>query len=130
MQSGSTANQRINGQLHLRERGQSGCKAFGIASGSNGVLCIILHAVPGQPLNSNATNKHRQQVSAMLEGCESLCSDNPGTLVFLRDDIEKAKGLLNGGTVYTFVSTKAKRQVYEAMTTQFSGTGHWVLLHK
>ena len=81
--------------------------------------------VKGQRLGVDAVTELRQQVSVSLEECEALCSSNPGTLGFLKDDIEKAKRLSNGGTFYSFVTTEEKQQVYEAMASQFSGTGHW-----
>ena len=81
--------------------------------------------VKGQRLGVDAVTELRQQVSVSLEECEALCSSNPGTLGFLKDDIEKAKRLSNGGTFYSFVTTEEKQQIYEAMASQFSGTGHW-----
>jgi hypothetical protein len=60
-----------------------------------------------------------------LEHCLRLCNSLPGTLGYLKADVEKAIGLVNGGTFYSFVSTKEKQEVYEAMARQFSGTGHW-----
>lgn len=74
-------------------------------------------------LSMDATTELRQRVSIVLEECEDLCFGSPGTLGFLKDDIEKAKLLLNGGTFYSFVTTKEKQQVYEAMASRFSGTG-------
>lgn len=79
----------------------------------------------GEPLGTDAVNELRNQASATLEECESLCSDNPGTLHHLEEDIGKAKALLNGATFYSFVSSEEKKQVYNAMASQFSGTGHW-----
>lgn len=60
-----------------------------------------------------------------LKECERICAQFPGTTSYLKDDIAKASGLLNGLTFYSFVSTKEKEEVYKAMASQFSGTGHW-----
>lgn len=60
-----------------------------------------------------------------LRECERICTRFPGTTSYLKDDIAKASGLLNGLTFYSFVSNKEKEEVYKAMASQFSGTGHW-----
>lgn len=65
------------------------------------------------------------QARESLEECETLFLRHPGTLAYLKDDAEKAKRLVNGGTFYSFVTTEEKGEVYEAMARQFSGTGHW-----
>ncbi|KAF5855601.1 hypothetical protein ETB97_008890 [Aspergillus alliaceus] len=78
----------------------------------------------GQPLGMDTATNLRQNASNTLEQCDAVRADNPETLGFLQDDIEKARRLLNGGTFYSFVTSDEKRQVYEAMATQFSGTGH------
>lgn len=67
----------------------------------------------------------RQRASEMINECEALLLQNPGQLGYLKDDIEKARRQLDGGVFYSFVTTEEKRQIYEAMATQFSGTGHW-----
>ncbi|KAE8381131.1 hypothetical protein BDV26DRAFT_256154 [Aspergillus bertholletiae] len=77
------------------------------------------------PLDINTATELRRDASNALKRCEALLARHQGTLGFLEDDIEKAKRLLSGGTFYSFVTTKEKRQVFEAMATQFSGTGHW-----
>lgn len=89
------------------------------------LLSLSTSEAKGQQLSMNAVNELRNQASTTLQECETLCSDHPGTLSSLKDDIEKAKGLLNGATFYSFVSTEEKRQVYGAMASQFSETGHW-----
>ncbi|OGM45677.1 hypothetical protein ABOM_005444 [Aspergillus bombycis] len=65
----------------------------------------------GQHLDMDTATKLRQNASDTLEKCDNLRNDNPGTLGFLQDDIEKAKRLLNGGTFYSFVTAEEKRQV-------------------
>lgn len=89
------------------------------------LLSLSTSEAKGQQLSMDAVNELRNQASTTLQECETLCSNNPGTLGFLKDDIEKAKGLLNGATFYSFVSTEEKKQVYDAMASQFLGTGHW-----
>jgi hypothetical protein len=66
-----------------------------------------------------------KQESESLEECEDLCSRYPGTLANLKGDIENAKLTVNGGTFYSLVTAEEKRNVYRAMASQFSGTGHW-----
>lgn len=42
----------------------------------------------------------------------------------------KGKAFVEWWNGISFVTTKEKRKVYEALATQFSGTGTLVLLHK
>lgn len=60
-----------------------------------------------------------------LKECQLICARFPGTTSYLKDDISKASKLLNGSTFYSFVSNEEREQVYRAMASQFSGTGHW-----
>ncbi|KAH0565115.1 hypothetical protein GP486_001499, partial [Trichoglossum hirsutum] len=78
-----------------------------------------------EEVNTAAEIELRKRENESLETCEVLCENYPGSLGYLRNDIEKAKKLVNGGTTYTFVTTDEKREVYRAMASQFSGTGHW-----
>ena len=89
------------------------------------LLAVSASETEGHKPSMDCVKKLRDQASTTLRECDTLCSDNPGTLGFLVGDIEKAKGLLNGAAFYSFVSTEEKRQVYDAMASQFSGTGHW-----
>ncbi|GAB1204252.1 hypothetical protein APSETT445_002902 [Aspergillus pseudonomiae] len=78
------------------------------------LFCILYLSTceeKGQPLDMDTATKLRQNASDALEECDALRVDNPGTLGFLQDDIEKAKRLLDGGTFYSFVTTDEKRQV-------------------
>lgn len=88
-------------------------------------LSLSTSEAKGHELSTDAATKLRDQASTALEECESLYFENLGTLGFLRDDIEKARGLLNGATFYSLVTTEEKKQVYDAMAAQFLGTGHW-----
>ena len=81
--------------------------------------------INGKERSTENTQKLREDTCNTLEECEKLYFENFGTLGFLKGDIEKAKSLLNGATFYSFVSTEEKQQVYDAMATQFQGTGHW-----
>ena len=67
----------------------------------------------------------KSQAEESLERYEKLHSKYPGTLAYLKDDAAKAKRLISGGIFYSFVTTEEKREVYNAMAAQFSGTGHW-----
>jgi hypothetical protein len=89
------------------------------------ILSLSSSRARGQQIDIATEASTRQQERDSLEECESLCSRYPGTMAYLRDDIEKAKRLVNGGTFYSFVTTEEKREVYRAMAAQFSGTGHW-----
>jgi hypothetical protein len=66
-----------------------------------------------------------QQAREQLEELDMLRLVHPGTLAYLKDDMKKARELLNGDDFYSFVTSEEKREVYRAMAAQFSGTGHW-----
>ncbi|KAH8703337.1 hypothetical protein BGW36DRAFT_443478 [Talaromyces proteolyticus] len=88
-------------------------------------LSIINQQIQRQPLDLGAQILAREQAEMTLNECESLCLQYPGTLNFLRNDIQKVWSLVNGLEFYTFVTNEETRQVYDAMAEQFSGTGHW-----
>lgn len=79
----------------------------------------------GRSLDEATEASTRLRARESLRECESLCSRYPGTLAYLKDDVEKARRVVNGGTFYSLVTTEEKREVYRAMAQQFSGTGHW-----
>ncbi|KAF8542899.1 hypothetical protein BDD12DRAFT_823277 [Trichophaea hybrida] len=47
------------------------------------------------------------------------------SIKYLLEDVKKALDLLGGVNFYSFVSSEEKKQIYEAMATEFRGTGHW-----
>lgn len=59
---------------------------------------------------------HVAQARELLEKYQSTAS--------LRDEIDAAESMLNGA-VYRPVTTDELRAVYQAMTGEFRGTGHW-----
>ena len=89
------------------------------------MLSLSNSRAQGQSVDVDTETSTRLRARKSLEECETLCSRYPGTLAYLKDDIEKAKRLVNGGTFYSFVTTEEKREVYRAMARQFLGTGHW-----
>jgi len=89
------------------------------------MLSLSSFRAQGKSLDAAVETSTRVQAKKSLEECEILCSRFPGTMAYLKDDVEKAKRLVNGGTFYSFVTTEEKREVYRAMAEQFSGTGHW-----
>lgn len=88
-------------------------------------LALCVTERNGQGKSAATCQKLHEQASAALDKCEVLFYENLGTLKHLEGDIELAKELLNGTTFYTFVSAEEKKQVYNAMATQFQGSGHW-----
>jgi len=72
-----------------------------------------------------AIPEHRRREEESLQYCLKLCDRLAEPLGYLKPDVEKAIRIINGGTFYSFVSTKEKEEVYKAMAQQFSGTGHW-----
>ncbi|KAH8434873.1 uncharacterized protein LDX57_012504 [Aspergillus melleus] len=89
------------------------------------LLSLTISETKGQTSSTDATHDLNEQASTILQECETLRSNNPGVLGFLKGDIDKAKGLLKGATFYSFVTTEEKKQVYLAMATQLPGIGHW-----
>lgn len=61
----------------------------------------------------------------MLGECETLCSGHPGTLDLLRDDFEKAKRLLNGGTVYLSSPQRKSEKFMRPWRLSSLELGHW-----
>jgi hypothetical protein len=59
-----------------------------------------------------------------LDRCLQIIDAQPSA-AYLRDDVEKARFLLNGGAFYSFVSNNEKAEVYAVMAREFGGTGHW-----
>jgi hypothetical protein len=89
------------------------------------MLSLSNSQAQGQSVDVVTETSTRLRARESLEECETLCSRYLGTLAYLKDDAEKAKRLVNGGTFYSFVTTEEKREVYRTMAGQFSGTGHW-----
>ncbi|PYH99758.1 P-loop containing nucleoside triphosphate hydrolase protein [Aspergillus ellipticus CBS 707.79] len=89
------------------------------------VLSVSNRVGQGNPFDIPTEAAIRDQAREELRQCEEMCLRHRRILWSLREDIEKAKILVNGGTFYSFVTTEEKRQVYEVMAQQFSGTGHW-----
>jgi hypothetical protein len=79
----------------------------------------------GQSIDTATETSTRRVSEESLDEFEKLLSRHPGSLAYLRDDVEKARRLVNGGTFYSTVTAEEKREVYMAMASQFSGTGHW-----
>ncbi|QKX54498.1 uncharacterized protein TRUGW13939_01585 [Talaromyces rugulosus] len=88
-------------------------------------LSLINRQEQKLPMSLVAEERARERARETLDESETLCLQYPGTLGFLRDDIEKTRQLLNGVALYSFVTTEETREVYRAMAEQFSGTGHW-----
>ncbi|KAK2031684.1 P-loop containing nucleoside triphosphate hydrolase protein [Colletotrichum zoysiae] len=59
-----------------------------------------------------------------LQLARELIRQKPSTAP-LEPELEAAGRMLHGGVFYNEVSTDEMRQVYEAMSTELRGTGHW-----
>ncbi|KAH8594174.1 hypothetical protein B0O99DRAFT_652786 [Bisporella sp. PMI_857] len=79
------------------------------------MLSLSNSRAQGKSVDSATEMSTRLRASEGLQECESLCARYPGTLAYLKDDIEKARRVVN----------EEKQEVYRAMARQFSGTGHW-----
>lgn len=60
-----------------------------------------------------------------LDIAQSLIEEYPGSCTGLALLLEKARGVVSGGTIFQFVSDEETRAVFMAMNEQFQGTGHW-----
>ncbi|CRG91157.1 Helicase required for RNAi-mediated heterochromatin assembly 1 [Talaromyces islandicus] len=88
-------------------------------------LSLITRQEQKLPMNLVVEESTREASRKTLDESETLCTEYPGTLGFLTDEIEKTRQLLDGASLYSFVTTEETREVYKAMAEQFSGTGHW-----
>ncbi|KAH8805391.1 hypothetical protein F5884DRAFT_799194 [Xylogone sp. PMI_703] len=79
----------------------------------------------GESLGVAEESAIRDKEMENLEECEKLYEKHKGTMAHLKEEIEKAKRVVRGATFYSAVTTDEKREVYKALATQFSGTGHW-----
>ncbi len=89
------------------------------------MLSLSNSRAQGRSVDPTTETSTRSRAIEALQECETLCSKYPGTLAYLKDDLEKARRSVNGGTFHSFVTTEERREVYRAMAEQFSGTGHW-----
>lgn len=64
----------------------------------------------------NATN-HLQQAQALIDKYPSVA--------VLKDELNRVTNIVNGGVAYPGVSAEELQGIYQAMSREFSGTGHW-----
>ncbi|GLA20294.1 hypothetical protein AnigIFM62618_008866 [Aspergillus niger] len=89
------------------------------------VLSLSNRETRGNPVSGTTEAKIREKALKELEACDAICLRHSKILWSLREDIDKARRLVNGGTFYSCVTSEERRQVYQAMAAQFNGTGHW-----
>lgn len=63
--------------------------------------------------------EHLEHARTMLEGASW------GSRQLMEKEVEAVARMLDGGVFYKSVTTDELRAVYAAMSTEFSGTGHW-----
>ncbi|KAI9712972.1 MAG: hypothetical protein M1812_006719 [Candelaria pacifica] len=66
----------------------------------------------------NKAEDHLQQARSV---CEAFPSQTAGML----EEIISVETMLHDGVSYTTITNEEKRQIYAAMASEFSGTGHW-----
>ncbi|KAI2914317.1 hypothetical protein CBS147343_9880 [Aspergillus niger] len=89
------------------------------------VLSLSNREARGNAVSGTTEAKIREKALKELEACDAICLRHSKILWYLREDIDKARRLVNGGTFYSCVTSEERRQVYQAMAAQFNGTGHW-----
>ncbi|RAK85590.1 hypothetical protein BO79DRAFT_272852 [Aspergillus costaricaensis CBS 115574] len=89
------------------------------------VLSLSNQEAHGNPVEGAIEAKIREKALKELKDCDAICLRHSKILWSLREDIEKARRLVKGGTFYSCVTSEERRQVYQAMAAQFNGTGHW-----
>ncbi|PWY93890.1 hypothetical protein BO94DRAFT_563445 [Aspergillus sclerotioniger CBS 115572] len=89
------------------------------------MLSLSNFQAQGSPVHGATEALIRAKALEDLEACDQMCLRHERILWSLREDIGRARILVKGGTFYSSVTTEERRQVYEAMALQFSGTGHW-----
>ncbi|PYI11934.1 P-loop containing nucleoside triphosphate hydrolase protein [Aspergillus sclerotiicarbonarius CBS 121057] len=144
--SNNTIDPRIRGTLRQVVRGQLAgllSKCLALASYCHGarflqqevesriyhvlfsMLSLSNRQAQGNPVDGPTEASIRAKALEELKACEQMCLCHEHILGSLREDIVHASILVNGGTFYSSVTTEERRQVYQAMAPQFSGTGHW-----
>ena len=89
------------------------------------MLSLSNRQAQGSPVDGPTETSLRAKALEDLEACDQMCLRHERILSSLREDIGRARILVKGGTFYSSVTTEERRQVYQAMALQFSGTGHW-----
>lgn len=92
------------------------------------------HCTRSQPTwpGDEAEDKSETEAAARLKDvatdhlnqARALLQKYPSTAV-LRQEIESAEIMLNNGVFYSEVTEDEKRAIYQAMSSEFRGTGHW-----
>jgi len=80
---------------------------------------------PQEPIPEDVGPESLEGIRESLNHCEYLCRKLPGTVGPLKDRVDQARRLLNGGVFYAPVSTEERRLVYLAMSEEFNSTGRW-----
>ncbi|KAJ0417154.1 hypothetical protein BJY00DRAFT_325758 [Aspergillus carlsbadensis] len=88
-------------------------------------LCHTSAAAQANPTKPPATALGQDKIIESLQECETVFRSYESILVPYRKLMEDAKRYCSGGAFYNPVTVHEKQQIYRAMATQFTGTGHW-----
>ncbi|KAK6514827.1 hypothetical protein TWF506_007189 [Arthrobotrys conoides] len=66
----------------------------------------------------------KEDIVKDLDECLKIC-DTVTTCKGLKSEVEETIKSVRGGTFYSTVTNKEMKQIYDAMTREFGGTGHW-----
>ena len=66
----------------------------------------------------------REEGLAQLELCQEICDGHKGTTKGLQNEIDATRKMLES-EFYQAISSDERRQVLEAMASEFSAVGHW-----
>ncbi|KAI1423512.1 hypothetical protein F5Y12DRAFT_798354 [Xylaria sp. FL1777] len=95
-------------------------------------FCAFARALTSEPsrdpklvdTSSKIMERLKEQGVVHIAAANQLLAKYSATLT-LKPEIEAAEKMLRDGVFYTDVSADEMRAVYQAMTREFSGTGHW-----
>ncbi|KAF3218324.1 hypothetical protein TWF106_007686 [Orbilia oligospora] len=68
----------------------------------------------------------KEDIVKDMEECLEIC-DTVATCKGLKPEVEETIKSVRGGIFYSTVTNKEMKQIYDAMTREFGGTGHWYI---
>ncbi|KAF3286920.1 hypothetical protein TWF970_008751 [Orbilia oligospora] len=75
-------------------------------------------------ISDTAAADIKEDIVKDLAECLEIC-DTVATCKGLKSEVEETIKSVRGGIFYSNVTNKEMKQIYDAMTREFGGTGHW-----
>ncbi|KAI5928601.1 hypothetical protein F4810DRAFT_12223 [Camillea tinctor] len=87
-------------------------------------FCAIARGLSNAETNPADLEALKTQGKAHIDAAREIIASHKSATIF-EPEIDAAEKLLNDGVMYTAVSADERRAVYQAMSNEFRGTGHW-----